>query len=603
MPCGFLGTTATDTLTPTGGTDWNNWTLATAQTSTGTAMFLWNRTTGALYLWSDISYNPDTAQFSYTSSRVLAASGWNTGASVALQAADVNKDGVPDLWTVGAGAVTTLWLVTDLQAASATITAQPKQNLITSDHTWQFDDMGDGNVATAEDVTGGKALGVEGSNVMWRSDDLFSPALVMNVDSTGTVVETSGKGALATNQVLVDTTKSFSISVWAKPTSAGGVIVSEDGANASRFLLWNNASDNTWRFGLGNADSGWSYTQVVTPAGTALGVWTHLVATYNAETRTISLYVNGALKGSAQYTATPTWPSTGKFVVGRYLYQGVATAHYAGMLSNLQVWKRALTPTQIGASNNDSGGGSLIPFGATTWTPPGTGTAQTDVYAADPNGNLWRYRKPISTPELVSTGWNQFTSFGVADMDHDGYQDLVVRDNTSCNLQVFLGGSGDISPTPTFFGAQWCNYRPFGVADYNRDGYQDVFTAGPTNDLWVYPGDLAGGKLSRIDVGDGWSTDYVGYGVADVVGDGTPDLYGRQTSTGQLRLYNFPAGTAGITQVGIGWGGYTSFGLTDYDRDGKPDVIARENSTGILWLYPGAANGMLAPRTQIAVKF
>ena len=38
------------TPTPTGDTDWNNWTITTCQVPTGTAMFLWNKTTGAVYL-------------------------------------------------------------------------------------------------------------------------------------------------------------------------------------------------------------------------------------------------------------------------------------------------------------------------------------------------------------------------------------------------------------------------------------------------------------------------------------------------------------------------------------------------------------------------
>lgn len=563
-------------------------------------MFLWNRSTGALYLWSDTTFNPDTGQFSYASSRVLRSSGWYTGASLTLRAGDANTDGVPDLWVVSAGAVSSLWTVTNLQTGSATLAAQPKQTLVTSDHTWQFDDLSDVAVTSAKDVSGGKSLTVEGGNANWRGGELFSPALFLNVDKTGTVVDTSQQGALSVNERLVDTSKSFSISVWAKPTAAGGVIASEDGANASRFLLWNNASDNTWRFGLGIADSGWAYTQVVAPAGTALGVWTHLVGTYNAETRTIVLYVNGVIKGSTQYTATPTWPSTGKFVVGRYKYQGAPTAHYAGMLSNLQVWKRALTPTQVGATNVTKSG-SLTSVGATTWTPPGTGTKQTEVYATDTIGSLWRYRKvnnQVTAPRLISSGWNQFTAFGIADMDHDGYQDVVVRDNVTCDLQVFLGTADDLSPTPTFLGSQWCSFRPFGVTDYNRDGYQDVLTAGTTHDLWVYPGDLAGGKLTRIDIGDGWSDQYSGFGVANVVGDATPDLYGRESDTGLLRLYDHQART--ITQIGIGWANYTSFGMTDFNEDGRPDFLARENVTGILWMYPGAANGTQGTRVSIA---
>ncbi|MFY1623793.1 LamG-like jellyroll fold domain-containing protein [Micromonospora sp. WMMD735] len=597
-PGGYQQATRTTALTPTGGTDWNNWTIATAQTNTGTAMFLWNRSTGALHLWTDLTFDLDTAQLTYTS-RTLATADWNKATALVLRAADINGDGNPDLWTTGASAAVTAWLVR-ANSSPTPVEAQPTQNLITSQHTWLFDEGTDGAVPSAVDSSGGKSLTATTTGALWRSGDMFSPSLMLNMDSATATPNTALQGELFRNEPLIDTTKSFSLSVWVKPTTAGGVIVSEDGANASRFILWNNTSDNTWRFGLGNADSGWSYTQVVTPAGTALGVWTHLVATYNAETRTISLYVNGVLKGSTAVTANPTWPSTGKFVVGRYKYQAAPTAYYAGKISNLQVWKRALTPTQAGASNTTKTG-SLTPFGSTTWTPPGTGTVETETYAVDTAGSLWKYRKQgtqLTDPRLMSAGWDQFTPFGIADFNHDGYQDLIARDDTTCNLQVFLGTANDINPQPTFLGNGWCSFRPFGVTDWNRDGYQDIITASSTGDMWNYPGDLKGGQTTRVLLGTGWSTNYSTFGIANVVGDSTPDVYARLTSTGILNLYDFPPNN--VSQVGTGWGNFTSFGLTDFNSDGKPDVIARDNSTGTVYLYPGTANGLLSARTTIA---
>ncbi|WFE93194.1 LamG-like jellyroll fold domain-containing protein [Micromonospora sp. WMMD987] len=561
-------------------------------------MFLWNRSTGALHLWSDLTFDLDTAQLTYVS-RTLATADWNKGTALVLRAADINGDGNPDLWTTGASSAVTAWLVRTSPNPTP-IEAQPTQTLITSQHTWLFDEGTDGAIPGATDSSGGKSLTATATGAVSRSGDMFSPSLMLNMDSATAAPNTALQGELFRNEPLIDTTKSFSLSVWVKPTTAGGVIVSEDGANTSRFILWNNTSDNTWRFGLGNADSGWSYTQVVTPAGTALGVWTHLVATYNAETRAISLYVNGVLKGSTAFTATPSWPGTGKFVVGRYKYQAAPTAYYAGKISNLQVWKRALTPTQAGASNTTKTG-SLTPFGSTTWTPPGTGTTETETYAVDTAANLWKYRKQgtqLTDPRLISTGWDQFTPFGIADFNHDGFQDLIVRDDTTCNLQVFLGTPDDISPQPTFLGNGWCSYRPFGVVDWNRDGYQDIIAAGATGEMWNYPGDLKGGQATRVQLGTGWSTNYSTFGIANVVGDSTPDVYARLTSTGILNLYDFPPNN--VSQVGTGWGSFTSFGLTDFNRDGKPDVIARDNSTGTVYLYPGTTNGLLSARTQIA---
>jgi len=118
-------------LTTDGSMDWNTWTIATAQTPTGTAMYLWQRTTGALYLWDDLTFNLSTYVLSYTP-YTIASSGWNSGAALTLQAADINGDGVPDLWTVSTTGTETAWLLTGL-AATPVLTAQKAQGLTASD--------------------------------------------------------------------------------------------------------------------------------------------------------------------------------------------------------------------------------------------------------------------------------------------------------------------------------------------------------------------------------------------------------------------------------------------------------------------------------------
>ncbi|MFG2825030.1 FG-GAP-like repeat-containing protein [Kitasatospora sp. NPDC048365] len=105
-----------DASTPNGTSDWNNWTLATCQlpdgTGTSTAMYLWNRTTGQLALWKDLAVDPDSGAITYTP--VSIAANWNTGKDLSLQAADLNADGIPDLWTVGDNRKVTAHLVGSL---------------------------------------------------------------------------------------------------------------------------------------------------------------------------------------------------------------------------------------------------------------------------------------------------------------------------------------------------------------------------------------------------------------------------------------------------------------------------------------------------------
>jgi hypothetical protein len=116
--------------TPAGGTDWGNWRLASKLLPSGTAVVLWNRSTGALYLWEGVTYSPETGALAYTQ-YTLAAS-WLPGAELsALQLTDVNADGVPDLWAVTPDGNVTAYVVTNLSAAGpAKIKAKTPQHLM-----------------------------------------------------------------------------------------------------------------------------------------------------------------------------------------------------------------------------------------------------------------------------------------------------------------------------------------------------------------------------------------------------------------------------------------------------------------------------------------
>ena len=96
-------------------------------------MYLWNSSTGALYLWEHLAYNMTTGAFTYTQYVIAdgATSSWNKGATLTLQAADVDGNGTPDLWTVGAGGTVTAYLAT-LGSGTAALAAQPTQVLAPS---------------------------------------------------------------------------------------------------------------------------------------------------------------------------------------------------------------------------------------------------------------------------------------------------------------------------------------------------------------------------------------------------------------------------------------------------------------------------------------
>jgi len=122
----------TANTTPTGGTDWQNWQLVSTSTPSGTAIFLWNSATGALYLWQGVTFTDNgdgTSSVSYTQYQI--AKKWNAGATFStIEAADFTGDGVPDLWTVTAAGVARAYVVSDLSTTSlAHISAKAPQNL------------------------------------------------------------------------------------------------------------------------------------------------------------------------------------------------------------------------------------------------------------------------------------------------------------------------------------------------------------------------------------------------------------------------------------------------------------------------------------------
>ncbi|KMS78428.1 ATP/GTP-binding protein, partial [Streptomyces leeuwenhoekii] len=94
-------------------------------------------------------------------------------------------------------------------------------------------------------------------------------------------------------------------------------------------------------------------------------------------------------------------------------------------------------------------------------------------------------------------------------------------------------------------------------------------------------------------------------GVGDANGDGRPDLYAREASTGKLWLYPGRTGALGA-RVLVGTGGWnvmdTLLGLGDVNGDDRADLVTTTTSryvgeecrgAGCLLVYAGRGTGAL----------
>ncbi|WP_146179913.1 FG-GAP-like repeat-containing protein [Micromonospora sp. RP3T] len=565
-PGAFQQVTRTSATTPDGSTDWNNWTIATAQTTTSTgtstAMFLWEPSTGALHLWTDLSIDIDSGQMTYTP-YTIAAADWNKTAAVRLRAADITNDGLPDLWTIGDGGVTKVWRMTSLAGTTGTITADTDRGILTPNHAWHLGEATEGPVSSlpAEDAVG--TLAATGSGAAtWHSGDLFDPSIDLDgLNST-----------LTTPSSAVPTNGEFSLSVWAKPDATGGTVLSQDGVNTAGFRLWAEASDNSWRFAMSRSD-------VVSPAWDTissgantvrLGVWTELTITYKPASGNLSsmyLYINGRNVGSAAHSTTWNADRSMRFGSTR---TGTSTigSYFNGQLSTIQTWTSvALNPTPAphdltgdgkpdlvtaDSSGNlhlraNTGGTGMATFGAPVKIGNGWGSLRWDIHdwtqdgladvmMVDTTGNLWAYPNVNGAPssgrrKQLGVGWNDYTHASAnantsPRPDHFGIKnstgELFYYPNGCCKVQVDDAG--------------WSNHRIY-PADFNRDGLDDLIAIDPAGYMWYYPNTGQAGHAmlgTRKQIGVGW--DSLRVAIADINSDGLPDAVAA-ASTGQAWVY------------------------------------------------------------------
>jgi hypothetical protein len=169
----------------------------------------------------------------------------------------------------------------------------------------------------------------------------------------GNALVLNGTGGYASTATpVVDTSRAFTISAWAKPTTAAGhlTVVGQDAPTSSPFYLQYTGSTGRWTFTTIGADNSISRVAATTP--TRAGAWTHLLGVYRPDDGRIDLYVDGRLEGTGHAKIRP---ATGNLVVGASIWNNARTDFFGGSVDKVRVWDRALNEGEAAAEATATG--------------------------------------------------------------------------------------------------------------------------------------------------------------------------------------------------------------------------------------------------------
>ncbi|WP_410669537.1 LamG-like jellyroll fold domain-containing protein [Amycolatopsis sp. cmx-4-68] len=198
---------------------------------------------------------------------------------------------------------------------------------------------------------------------------------------TGQALTDAGPGYAATSAPVIDTTKSFTASLWVKLNEANYfTLVGQDGAVTNSFQI--STSPDNVAIGLSTTDTvpdaaAWRWAG--TPIGPYVGKWTHVTGVYDTVAGREKLYVNGVLKSETAIAAGSTWRSNGRFLVGGVAAQPLGA--FNGALDQVQVWDRALPAAEVAGLANTA-------VLRANYQLDGTTTDAVSGVTATPSGNV-----------------------------------------------------------------------------------------------------------------------------------------------------------------------------------------------------------------------
>jgi hypothetical protein len=232
-------------------------------------------------------------------------------------------------------------LTPDSRPVSAPEVAMPFELNVPCRAHWTFDEL---SGVTAIDSSGnGFNATLVGDHATWTKDARFG----------GGALKLSGNCYAETAGPVVDTMRSFTVAAWVNFNSfekrGCQTVLAIDGINASAFYLQlSHAAGDRFVFHRREKDDADLNAKGIlarSDFSPERNTWYYLAGVYDADAKTISLYVDGRLQESVPF-ASP-WHGAGKTSIGRGLFSAANTDFVKGSIDDVRIYATVLTADQI----------------------------------------------------------------------------------------------------------------------------------------------------------------------------------------------------------------------------------------------------------------